>query len=359
MHRTGAELIDLFGELAVVGRRAIKRGPFASLERLARARQAEIDRSVELLPQRIATLAERMEARLQRQRDAFDEVDTAIGSIRDEWASESLFFVDDWSVLDGFIDDTRGCTFGALLRFMDEHHSSESQPDIQHVLDMTGLTPSAVLGADTHARLEEYSGEEVLTGYGRLTLLTEVLRSGGVPDERFTDAERLLYLRSTRVDERMRDWLFHDMWRYTDTLRSRQARAEQVSKLIVLYPSAEHVATYLTTVYRTYIEGFIPETIIMCRSLLERSTERACVLLKLERSGEGQSALRSQLKALKDANWLTSDLLRDANTVRLRGNKAVHEDPSVVQDSFGTVEAALRVVNVIEAKSLQHRDSLS
>lgn len=147
---------------------------------------------------------------------------------------------------------------------------------------------------------------------------------------------------------------FWDLWRYNDSLRSRFERAQRVEKLMLLHPMSPFIAIYLRTVYRTYVEGFMPETVVMCRALLERSAKRACAALEIAFVDSKSDTLHSRLELLKRHKWLSAELMRDAHDVRNRGNVSVHEDPTMVRDSYDTVEAALRVVNAIETQIKQN-----
>lgn len=350
--RSADELVSLFAELGLVGRRALRRGESTTLDRFVKRSAA----NEEAMRQVLVSLEAGAFKNIQpKDYDDLDDVKFAVSDIKDDWAMESIFGWFDYQETLGWSAKFGALPFSVFLNALITNGMEQGGPDaLDLIFVFSRQTASAVIGADENGKLAHFTTQEVLVGYSRMCSLAEMLRTGEVPDDRYTDAERALYFNSSQSGERMREWLFYDLAAYEDDLRARYDRAEIVAQLLILHPVPAHVAAYLRTVYRTFIQGFMPETVVMCRALLERSTARAFCLLTGSEAASDNASLASQITALREGGWLSPDLYRDATDVRLRGNKAVHGDPSVVKDSLGTVQAVLRVVSALEREALRN-----
>jgi hypothetical protein len=346
MSRSVEDLLSLFAELGTVGRRAIRRGVSTTIESRA-ARQKQALESFD--PSKWINRFNNTELVL-REPDDFDTVIKAVEKVRDEWASENPFWIAEWYPLYEMIEHYRGIPFDQFALYLPGTEEEFIFSPIQRFWELAGLTIQDLVSADVHGRLAQVTAEEVILGFARIASLAEMLHTGETPDDRYTDHERELYLRSVLEGEQVRDWLFFAMTDFIDDLRGRYERSRRIMKLRVIYPTAADLEKYLLRVYKTYIQGFVPESVIMSRAIVERSAKRACEQGGYLFEGRKDPELKSMLVFLQKNNWLSLAEYRDADDVRHRGNKAVHEDPTMITDAFETIEKAVRTVELIERK---------
>lgn len=106
---------------------------------------------------------------------------------------------------------------------------------------------------------------------------------------------------------------------------------------------AEPVRKYLSRLGRCYIAGFLPECVILCRAVLENAVNEA-----LRRRSASKPVLPGKmyekLQVCRKAGWLNEQGRRDAVTIWERGNKAVHQDPELTTDVFGTIVLTMGVL---------------
>lgn len=128
----------------------------------------------------------------------------------------------------------------------------------------------------------------------------------------------------------------------TDIMVQNCKRLARLALKVAPGPAAQR---FLGRVGRTYMLGLNPECVIMCRAALEQAlTERFTREKKPFPPTKGTSELSSRLSRAEELGWLTRKELLKASDVRLRANKAIHEDPAVTRDAFGTVEATLELL---------------
>lgn len=123
----------------------------------------------------------------------------------------------------------------------------------------------------------------------------------------------------------------------------------ELARMALAQPPRPAVGRYLARLSRTYIGGLFPETIMVCRSLVESALVDCFARhrVPLPATPSGQSSMRGRLRAAHRLQFLSANELSDAEAVWLRGNKVVHEDPTLVTDALDTVERTMRVVSAL------------
>src|SRR5574341_2136972 len=120
-------------------------------------------------------------------------------------------------------------------------------------------------------------------------------------------------------------------WEFANHTDAIAKRCLEVTDEVVKEQPGEAVLRFLRRLTRCYVAGFYPETIILCRAVLENA-----VLEKYERERKplpvarpGQSEMGARLARAEDDGWISRKHRTDAWTVWTRGNTAVHKDPTV------------------------------
>jgi hypothetical protein len=111
------------------------------------------------------------------------------------------------------------------------------------------------------------------------------------------------------------------------------------------------VKDFLLLVRRSYLWGFDTESVILCRSAMEKALENRVTYEICEKyfgppHGGGYS-LQDRIIAAKREGILNDETAEIAEKIRLRGNTALHKDPNATKDIYGTIRDTIRVISVI------------
>lgn len=112
----------------------------------------------------------------------------------------------------------------------------------------------------------------------------------------------------------------------------------------------EPCAQFLALVSRSYIHGFVPECVVMCRSAMETAFREAILPEHCKRVSRGENLAGRIHAAFAPENALLADepsLYRAAQEVKERGDKVVHYEAEGVKDALGTIRSALRVIKAL------------
>lgn len=144
-------------------------------------------------------------------------------------------------------------------------------------------------------------------------------------------------------------------------LEAATQRARQLLDLVIESKPGPTAQRYLVRVARCFTWGYELETLILCRSILERVLEEAVsdsdVFSAFERNPGAfapshQEALRrrnppaigDRICAAQVTGKLTAAQAELADKIRFRGNKAVHDTPDSGADVFGTIKALVELI---------------
>lgn len=137
-------------------------------------------------------------------------------------------------------------------------------------------------------------------------------------------------------------------WEFATTTRAMSERCLELVSLLIRTQPDEQVCRFMNRLSRCYIFGFFPESVILCRSVLESAVRELFVRRNVDIESEtGRADMRSRLRFATMAKWLSKQAEKEAWEVWQRGNVAIHNDPEAVKDVFGTIAATLRVLNEI------------
>jgi hypothetical protein len=148
------------------------------------------------------------------------------------------------------------------------------------------------------------------------------------------DGELSDYLLAQRVEELLAATLLPD-------LAIAAERTIEIASFVVEHQPSPPVSRYLERLSRCYLAGFDSECVILCRAVLESAIRERFASEFPAVSG----TMREKLALATSRGWLSESTATDAFTVWVRGNKAVHEDPELVRDVFGTVRMVLGVLD--------------
>jgi hypothetical protein len=161
-------------------------------------------------------------------------------------------------------------------------------------------------------------------------------------------AERLL--KPTRKPGRLRGWLelaiAQSFSLHTDEMSE---RCLALARIALPQRPGPAVNRYLQRLGRCYVAGFDPETVIVCRAVLENAVND-----KFHREHKpvpipsaGRSEMRAKLIKAEDLGWLTRREHEDAWAVWDRGSTAAHRDPQVTTAVLETIETTIRLLNTL------------
>lgn len=111
-------------------------------------------------------------------------------------------------------------------------------------------------------------------------------------------------------------------------------------------PEKKAVLSYLERLSRCYILGLDSECVILCRAVLENALKHAYQSEAVVRPADdrGNYRLAKDIDAAKFFGWFDESDRGAAHKVRIRGNRAVHNDPYTTQEVQETVKLTLDLV---------------
>jgi len=135
-------------------------------------------------------------------------------------------------------------------------------------------------------------------------------------------------------------------WEFANETDAMAKRCLEVTTEVLQQPPAEPVLRFLRRVTRCYVAGFYPETVILCRAVLENALAE-----KYEREKRpfptvpsGKSEMSARLEKAEALGWLSRRARNGAWTVWKRGSKTVHEDPTVTAAALETIQMTMALL---------------
>jgi hypothetical protein len=127
---------------------------------------------------------------------------------------------------------------------------------------------------------------------------------------------------------------------YSTGVDEKADRCFQLAELVIQNPPSEHVLRYLKRMSRCYVNGFMPETVVMCRAVFENALTQT-----FERHGVPRpERMLARIAAAQTCGWLSENAATHARAIWTRGNKAVHVDPTAITDALDTVKLTMEVL---------------
>ena len=120
-------------------------------------------------------------------------------------------------------------------------------------------------------------------------------------------------------------------------------RCLEIARLALKISPGEAVLRFLTRLGRCYIAGFFPESVVMCRAVLENGLLDKFVREQkpLPVPAPGRSEVRARLNRAEEHGWLTRKQRDDAMSIWERGSTTVHKDPHVTKAAFDTIQTTM------------------
>jgi hypothetical protein len=154
---------------------------------------------------------------------------------------------------------------------------------------------------------------------------------------------------SEQVLERMK---IDVAWQFATDVRGMANRCLELTRLVLAERPNESVVKFLRRLSRAYIAGLFPESIVLCRAVLENAINEKFQTkgIPLPRTEAGKSEMKTRIEWAYKTKWLSSKGRGNALTVWDRGNVAIHRDPDAVQDSLGTIRMTMQVLGELYHK---------
>jgi hypothetical protein len=126
-------------------------------------------------------------------------------------------------------------------------------------------------------------------------------------------------------------------------------RCLELARMALRIAPGEAVLRFLERLGRCYIAGFFPESVVMCRAVLENAVlERFSRERKpLPSPAQGRSEMRARLHRAEELGWLTRRQRDEAWSVWERGSKAAHRDPNVTKEVLQTIKITVGLLEVL------------
>jgi hypothetical protein len=126
-------------------------------------------------------------------------------------------------------------------------------------------------------------------------------------------------------------------------------RCLELARMALEISPGETVLRFLNRLGRCYIAGFFPESVVMCRAVLENA-----VLERFEREGKplpvpapGKSEMRARLARAEDHGWLTRKQRTEAWSIWERESKAAHHDPAVTTAVLDNIRTTVELLAIL------------
>lgn len=127
---------------------------------------------------------------------------------------------------------------------------------------------------------------------------------------------------------------------FAEDLPSLAERASGIIELALEVRVSPAVSRYAGRLGRCYLAGFDSECVILCRSVLDAALKDVLT----QEGVEGQN-MKMRIDLAVERGLLDPTLKDEANCVRLRGDKAVHDEPGITKAARETLEMTLYLVH--------------
>jgi hypothetical protein len=148
------------------------------------------------------------------------------------------------------------------------------------------------------------------------------------------------------IQERMQLLL---AWRMLPRTEKMAERALDLVRGMFTRRPAAVTVKYVRRLVRCYVMGLFPETVIVCRAVVEKSIEDVFehAGVPVPATERGESSLKTKIEATRRLGLLPDEVVDGAHKVRLRGNVAVHNDPEAVAEVKETVMLTYSVLEAV------------
>ena len=124
-----------------------------------------------------------------------------------------------------------------------------------------------------------------------------------------------------------------------EALPRAQSRASAIVWSALDAQPSPRVRAYMRRLGRCYVFGFDAEVVILCRAILDVALRDV-----LGDEDSGPTNIYGRIELLRQREDLSPDLITAAHEIRLRGNRAVHEEPAAAGVAEDTIAKTMRVL---------------
>ncbi len=130
-------------------------------------------------------------------------------------------------------------------------------------------------------------------------------------------------------------------WGAIDKIRQGASRIFRLYKLVLHSTPSKPTQQFLGRLSRCYIWGFDPECIILCRAVIDTAFQEKIAYEICEKHfgkrNRGWFSLSDRIQAALKEEIIDEDIEEKARNVEKRGNIAVHRQPDITKDVWGTI----------------------
>lgn len=130
-------------------------------------------------------------------------------------------------------------------------------------------------------------------------------------------------------------------WEAIGKIEEGASRIFKLYNLVLRSTPSKSTQQFLARLSRCFIWGFDPECVMLCRAVIdtafhENVTPDMCIKHPIE-PNRPRFNLANRIYAARKEGLIDDDIEGKADKVRLRGNHAVHEQPGLTKDVWGTI----------------------
>ena len=138
-------------------------------------------------------------------------------------------------------------------------------------------------------------------------------------------------------------------WEAIGKIEEGASRIFQLYNLVLSSSPSKSTQQFLGRLSRCYVWGFDPECIILCRAVIDTAFQKSVDydICKRHFGKRRNYDLSDRIQAALNEKMIDEDIAKKARTVKERGNKAVHVQPGITKDVWGTIRDTVAVLERI------------
>lgn len=144
-----------------------------------------------------------------------------------------------------------------------------------------------------------------------------------------------------------REQIVHDqLAEFRFGFRGSAERARNIARIAFEEAPGTSALRFVQLLRDSYVAGHRAQCVILCRSLLEGALRD-----KFESTGiDWRGDLADAITLARERSWITADARAKATTARVRGNKALHQDPELTVKILETISDTFDVVRELTSQ---------
>jgi len=131
-------------------------------------------------------------------------------------------------------------------------------------------------------------------------------------------------------------------WEAVGKIEEGASRIFQLYNLVLRSQPSKPTQQFLARLSRCFIWGFDPECVILCRAVIDtafkdRITPEICEKHFGKPRHKYDFSLSDRIQGALNEEIIDEDIAKKARTVKTRGDTAVHKQPNITKDVWGTI----------------------